>query len=51
MKKKFFNFYLLKKQLKESNGAEIGVLKKVYAGFVKELLTTADKFGVTCNKL
>ena len=32
-----------------SDGNQIGSLKKVYAGFINEIVTTADRFGINCN--
>ena len=48
------NFLILliktpKIQLNTRDGAQIGALKKVYAGFVNEMVTTADRFGINCK--
>ena len=31
------------------DGTEIGSVKKKYSGFVREIITTADNFGMTCK--
>lgn len=50
---KKFSFITTRKsfKLKTLDGNEIGVLKKMYAGFVNEYATTADRFGINCKLL
>jgi hypothetical protein len=31
--------------------SQIGTIKKEYAGFVKELVSLADQFSITCNSV
>jgi hypothetical protein len=38
------------KVLSLSDDIQIGKINKMYAGFVKEAFTVADKFGVSCKK-
>jgi hypothetical protein len=30
---------------------QVGKINKIYAGFVREAFTTADRFGISCNYL
>ena len=50
--KKYGNTYLhlfSKKLLTSDNQTQIGSIKKIYAGFVTELISTADHFVINCK--
>ena len=39
------------KVMTEDGSSQIGKITKEYSGFVREMLTTADNFSITCKNL